>query len=693
MKRPFCVIGCSAFLSAAVALFFPVLSGVLVLLVALTAGVATVTRWKARGCVLAAAVCAGCAVLSLMVAEALLVRPVLELSGKELSVSGRVVSAQDTRPYLYRLDCRVPLPGGGSAATTLRVYANEPLPISVGNRITARVAFYENTLPPSYTRLARRELLTGRFLEPPVVISKASGLLELPSRIRAGVIAANEQRLPPRIAALVNAMLLGERDALSDELSMLFTRSGLVHLMAVSGFHISLLLGLVLALLRGFRLSERMVALLSFPALLLFMAVSGFTPSVVRAGLMSGVMLLSILVGRQYDSLSALGFSGALIALFSPYSVLQPSFLLSFSATLSMLVLTTPIKTAALRLLRLPEDSRGLFPAALSLGAVSLSASIGSLPFVALSFGSISLISPVASFCVIPLVTLLLWCALFNLLLGAIFPPIGVVLSMLCTLLGDMITTLAAGFGSLLFAAMPVEGAVLPVLMLLLLLLLFILKAFSVSGFPRLLAIAPLCLLLMGGVLWQMDRFQQELVVLGTREGGGILLVRGEEAVLIGFPEKMEEGAALRDQLTQRNVRRLVLAISTKEENAQIGAVPILERYPPQRLVIAKSGNFTENILIRALPDTPILTQQAGVWQAMGTTLELRPCCCGFSVNIFTNGVSLLKYGADCAIIKGNVPEPGSVFYSTLALPQGLLPKISEENSGNYKIILEVEGS
>ena len=110
-------------------------------------------------------------------------------------------------------------------------------------------------------------------------------------------------------------MAFGFKSGISTETTRMFRALGVSHLLAVSGLHTALLAQAMLALLRFLKTPRKAASLLTAGFVLLFVALTGFTPSAVRAGVMSMVMLLGLLFGREPDSLNSLGLALLVIAL------------------------------------------------------------------------------------------------------------------------------------------------------------------------------------------------------------------------------------------------------------------------------------------------------------------------------------------------------------------------------------------
>lgn len=218
--------------------------------------------------------------------------------------------------------------------------------------------------------------------------------------------------LPDDACGLASALLISDKSNLSSELSDSFRNLGLSHTLAISGLHLSILLGSLTWLLKKLHFPRRAHLWVLVPFTLLYILIVG-SPSVMRAGGMLLLMLFAHPLGKKRDSLTSLFVSVSFICLVSPYSVLDIGLLLSFFSTFGILLVGLPL-TKHYR--QLPSILRWLLDSLV----LSASAITFTMPFYIWYFGELSLISPIANLLFLPLITLLLY--LIPLLL--LFSPI-----------------------------------------------------------------------------------------------------------------------------------------------------------------------------------------------------------------------------------------------------------------------------
>ncbi len=235
--------------------------------------------------------------------------------------------------------------------------------------------------------------------------------------LREYILSVFRERLPGAAGTLLAGYLIGETRDMPDSLYEAYRRSGTLHLLAVSGSNVWLVLGMFWLLLRAARLPRAVQTLLLLLILVVFCFVTRNDPSVVRAGVMAALVLIGWLFRRRIDMLNIVGVSIILILLWNPRHLFLAGFQLSYAAVLGILIF-------APRLLELfPRLSRrrvGRWAAVLT--ASSLSATAATAPVLAAHFGVIPTISVVANLIMVPLAGLVTNCAVIIVFLHDAWP-------------------------------------------------------------------------------------------------------------------------------------------------------------------------------------------------------------------------------------------------------------------------------
>jgi competence protein ComEC len=203
---------------------------------------------------------------------------------------------------------------------------------------------------------------------------------------------------PGEESALLRAMLLGDQSGISWSTGADFRATGKWHIFSVSGLHMSVLAWTLLKALRALRVHDRFAVCACAAFVLLFMALTGFTPSCVRAGIMMLIMLGGELFSRRADALNSLGLAAMVLLTIDPLSAGHIGLQLSFAATLGIILFANRTAKPLRKTLRLPK----LFtePLAVTTAALALT-----LPITLLRLpGGTSLLTFPANMLLTPLV-------------------------------------------------------------------------------------------------------------------------------------------------------------------------------------------------------------------------------------------------------------------------------------------------
>jgi competence protein ComEC len=207
--------------------------------------------------------------------------------------------------------------------------------------------------------------------------------------------------LDPPEAALLRGMVLGEDEAIAEPVREEFRRSGLAHLLAVSGQNVMLLaaLALPLAAALGLPLRARLLAVLGLIAL--YVPLAGAGPSIQRAGVMGAAGLIATLASRPASRWYALLLAAAITLAISPHAADDPGWQLSFAAVVGLLA-WAPGLAERLRASRLPQ-------ALAEAVAITVAATLATAPLLAFRFERVSLASLPANLLAAPAVAPVMW--------------------------------------------------------------------------------------------------------------------------------------------------------------------------------------------------------------------------------------------------------------------------------------------
>ena len=236
---------------------------------------------------------------------------------------------------------------------------------------------------------------------------------------------------PPDAYPFAKALLLGDTSDLSYAVDTDLKISGVRHVVAVSGLHISIVFGLLSMVTLRKRL---LTVLVGYPLLFFFGALTGFTPSVVRACLMWGLVLLARLVDREYDGPTSLSFAVLVMLILNPLVIASVGFQLSVASVAGIFLFSDGIM---LWLRSFCGEIRGrnlwawLIRGSTASAAVTLGATVLTTPLCAYYFGMVSLVGLVTNLLCLWVVSIVFYGIMAVCLLYGLVPVLGSVLAWL----------------------------------------------------------------------------------------------------------------------------------------------------------------------------------------------------------------------------------------------------------------------
>lgn len=349
--------------------------------------------------------------------------------GREDTVVGTVVESaadENGRQRIMRVEqSHIALPKG----TLLLFYADTELPVHSGDRVTVAVS---NLRSPGNRERGEGISLaaSGRILS----VRSGDGWR---SRVLGEVRAACERLYAPYgQEGVAQALLIRERSALKASTSAAYRNAGLSHLLAISGLHLTVFADLFRRLLARMRLSRGISAAILAAALLTYCGITAWTPSIVRAAVMLGVLAAGEALTYRIDRLTILFAALLFLLVVSPYALLSLSLQLSFLACLGLLLLRVHIARLRYRIRRRRYPKRSNRFYALSATVVSSVLTSGSvLLFTFLltvfSFGTVAYLAPLVNLPVLPLFVPLLLLLLLSVVAAFVLPPLAPLLAFL----------------------------------------------------------------------------------------------------------------------------------------------------------------------------------------------------------------------------------------------------------------------
>lgn len=199
-------------------------------------------------------------------------------------------------------------------------------------------------------------------------------------------------------SAISYAMMFGDKSDIDYETRNNFSKSGIAHILAISGLHVGVLVALLTWILKKCKVNRFVNFGIIATFLILYCYLCSFSTSVVRASIMAIILLSANLMGKRYDSLSAIGLAGIILLLIKPLSIFDVGFQMSFACVIGIAVLSPTISKFFIKI---------KFPKVLANAlALSIATQIALIPILCNVFGSFSILSVLLNIFIIPLFSL-----------------------------------------------------------------------------------------------------------------------------------------------------------------------------------------------------------------------------------------------------------------------------------------------
>ena len=389
--------------------------------------------------------------------------PLAELAAMEpgrVVLVGRISSPPEPSSFGYMADMRVDhlwyhgreiLRGGG-----VEVFAGD-LSVGVGDRVLVKG---DISLP----QVGEDGFDYQRYLATKRISALVEATSVMPMGEERGWIGRIHRRtdvalgygLRPREAAVVRGMVLGDRSLMPEDLETAFQRSGVTHVLAISGQHVAILAAVIYFALRLFAIPTTIRAGITIGLVWPYILIAGAPPSAIRAGVVATFVLAAPLLGRQVSALHFMTTMLALVLAYNPQLVYNAGFQLSVAAVFGILLLTKPLKTFVESTLLRPFARP---PRQLSnLIGASLAAQIATSPIVAATFDQVSLVGVLSNLVAVPLSGPILILGLLGSVAGNIYPLLAYPLNACNGFLVTILINVAQASSTLPFASVTTPG-------------------------------------------------------------------------------------------------------------------------------------------------------------------------------------------------------------------------------------------
>lgn len=478
----------------------------------------------------------------------------------------------------------------------VKAYLREDVPLKPGDTVSGYFRFRLTTAggmdDPTSHRTEGIFLLAYPQSDAEVKECAEIPLRYYPAMWRRNLLTRIEELFPSDAAAFAKALLLGERTDISYEINTAFKVSGISHIIAVSGLHVSILFGLIYTLMAKRRFLS---CLIGIPILILFAAVVGFTPSITRACVMQSLMLIAMVFDREYDAKTALAFAVLVMLIANPMAILSVSLQLSAGSVLGILLFSERVRKRLLPKHEKKDKTKTNFFVRLrywfaSSVSVTLSAMVFTTPLVAYYFGCVSLIGVVTNLLTLWVISFIFYGIMLALAVSLLSITVASWLGFVISVPIRYVLLMASGLSKLPMAAV-YTVSIYVVVWLIGTYILFAIFLLKKNKRPFLLVCCSFVLLLMSQIAaWTEPMLDNcRLTVLDVGQGQSILLQSDGKNFLIdcgGDDSKLAADAAA-EMLLSQGICRLDGIIVTHYDADHAGGIPyLLTRIKTDRLIL-----------------------------------------------------------------------------------------------------------
>lgn len=503
---------------------------------------------------IAAGLSAMAAVLSLFLYQNYIINPIInDYSDKEITITGYLCDEFHFNKNSTTCTIQTETIDGKDVSVKIQLSMTDGLDIEPLDKIRATLTVHAS----NYDYQLSRKIFFYAFQDEKTNVERTGekqyDLYSWAVRIRMKLKSTLHELLPDDCSQLSKAILLGDKHSLSSDVKGTFEHTGMSYLIVVSGFHLAVVAGVLKLLLRQMHIPKvaRVMTIIIF--ILGFMALTGFTPSVIRSGVMVLIAYGGRLFFRTADSINSLGIAALILTVPNPYAVGDIGMLLSFAATFGILLWAnrlTSYFTHRLKLTDAPKEAkRSLLQKAVSLFqsllkfiinafSVSLSAMLWIMPITVFAFDKINPLTVFFSAIASPLASAVLLCSMITVVLYFI-PFVNIIvtpLSLVTTLFGSAFLKLIHLFDTIPFSQIYADKLFYKIWVIISVLLVIIGYAIHAKGlYIRMAAvISALSLTIGGSVSYLCADRSSSLTIYPSGYGYTVAITKGENVTLIG---------------------------------------------------------------------------------------------------------------------------------------------------------------
>lgn len=381
--------------------------------------------------------------------------PAVHADGNELILTAEIMDYGSSSEYGQTVSGQITLEGKSYSSI---LYLKDHYDLKPGDTVTGKFRLrmtHEGLRGNTYHRSSGIFLLAYSLGECECQASEERSIRHFPAILRKTIANQLEICFSKETSAFVKALLLGDRSGIDYETSTAFKVSGISHIIAVSGLHVSILYAVIFLIAGRKRLITMIIGI---PILIFFAALTGFTPSVTRACVMQILFIIADCILKEYDPPTALSVSVLLMLVVNPIAVSSVSLQLSVGCMAGIILFYPSIQKwicnfpfwRSWKGKKPKVRFRNWFASGV---AVTFSSMFFTTPFVAYYFGCVSLIGVLTNLATLWAVSWIFYGAMVVCLISTFWVNGAVVIAWPVSLLIKYVLTVSNAFSSIPLAA------------------------------------------------------------------------------------------------------------------------------------------------------------------------------------------------------------------------------------------------
>ena len=602
----------------------------------------------------------------------------LELSSKfafdsDVSFIGKVVELSDDKNRWMTLETNALLSEDGNIIENrinVRLYLPKySIKSRIGDSLLVRglLSFPTNRRNPGGFNLKRwyhsngiTAYISRNSVASIKVLSNSENQNNIPkiiNTVRASLKNRLSMLLLPKSLPIAESLLLGYTKSIDNNLKDKFRSTGVIHILVISGLHISFIVGILYIIGSLFRLKRNQLIYFILLGITVYATIVGWRTPITRAVIMASVLLIAVISERKSVALNSLGIAALIILLIKPDELYHPGFQLSFLIVASILFFTTKY----LDKLPLPSPT-GFFNRAvrwfLQLFLLTTAANLMAIPLTGYHFNMITPFGFLINIIVVPLAGLLVSLGFTMLLLSYVYFPLGAVIGLTFDLLTKLLLSLLSYFSN--WSSMVVSVPEFPIWILLLCIAFVFSLGYSDSARGRIMILIIMLLIITGISLKRSLSFKgAEITFLDVGQGDAAYIEDsfGKNIIIDSGQSNYGSEAGrfvVGPFLRSKGINTIDYLLLTHQDSDHTGgAIYILENYQVDTLITgfsdSGSSTYLKVIAITDRKKVPRLKTKMGDLIPLGRYSSIRifhpPSAYGSNTATSNNNSSLVfKY-------------------------------------------------